>query len=165
MIEGCGSWGQGLATWLQSRGEDVREIDSPRRPARRMGKKTDDLDALRVTREALGRENLATPRATGDRDALATLLTSRRSAISMACDTERQLTALASTCPEPLADRLRGNPLHKRPPSADAGAPPATGPSSQRQTRCVGWRIVFANSARGRRARTPDQSNRGELAT
>ena len=108
VIEGCGSWGRGLATWLQAQGEEVREIDSPRRPARRMGKKTDGLDALRVAREALGRDVLATPRNTGDRDALAALLVARRSAVEMTGDTERQLISLATTCPEPLAARLRG---------------------------------------------------------
>jgi transposase len=108
VIEGCGSWGRGLATWLQAHGEDVREIDSPRRPARRMGKKTDDLDALRVAREALGRDDLATPRNTGDRDAIAALLVARRSAVEMTGDTERQLVSLAATCPEALASRLRG---------------------------------------------------------
>lgn len=108
VIEGCGSWGRGLATWLQANGEDVREIDSPSRPARRMGKKTDDLDALRVAREALGRHDLATPRDTGDRDALAALLVARRSAVEMTSDTERQLVSLATTCPEQLAAKLRG---------------------------------------------------------
>lgn len=108
VIEGCGSWGRGLATWLQANGEDVREIDSPRRPARRMGKKTDDLDALRVAREALSREDLATPRDSGDRDAIAALLVARRSAVEMTGDTERQLLSLAATCPEALAERLRG---------------------------------------------------------
>ena len=108
VIEGCGSWGRGLATWLQAVGEDVREIDSPARPARRMGKKTDDLDALRVAREALGRNDLATPRNAGDRDALAALLVARRSAVEMTGDTERQLVSLAVTCTEQLAERLRG---------------------------------------------------------
>lgn len=108
VIEGCGSWGRGLATWLLANGEDVREIDSPTRPARRMGKKSDDLDALRVAREALGRDDLATPRDAGDRDALAALLVARRSAVEMTGDTERQLISLAATCPEPLATKLRG---------------------------------------------------------
>ena len=31
VIEGCGSWGRGLATWLLASGEQVREIDSPPR--------------------------------------------------------------------------------------------------------------------------------------
>ena len=108
VIEGCGRWGRGLATWLLANGEDVREIDNTRRPARRMGRKTDDLDALRVAREALGRDDLATPGMTGDRDALAALLVVRRSAVEMTGDAERQLVSLAVTCPEPLAQRLRG---------------------------------------------------------
>jgi len=108
VIEGCGSWGRGLAIWLLAAGEDVREIDSPRRPARRMGKKTDDLDAVRVAREALGRDHLATPRDSGERDALAALLVVRRSAVEMSADSERQLLSLAATCPEALAARLRG---------------------------------------------------------
>lgn len=108
VIEGCGSWGRRLSSWLQERGEMVREIDSPRRPARRMGKKDDDIDALRAAREALGRDYLVEPRASGHRDALAAVLIARRSALTMATDTERQLLALASTCPEVLAERLRG---------------------------------------------------------
>lgn len=113
VIEGCGSWGRGLAAWLMARGEIVKEIDSPRRAARRMGKKDDDLDATRAAREALGRDDLAEPRCVGDRDALATLLVARRSAVGMASDTERQLQALASTCPEQLAQRLRGLKTHR----------------------------------------------------
>jgi hypothetical protein len=108
VIEGCGSWGRGLAIWLQANGEDVREIDSPSRPARRMGNKTDDLDALRAAREALSRKDLAAPRNTGDRDALAALLVARRSAVEMTGDTERQLVSLAAPCPEHLAVKLRG---------------------------------------------------------
>ena len=73
-----------------------------------MGNKTDDLDAARVAREAIGREDLATPRDTGDRDALVALLVARRSAVEMTGDTERQLVSLTATCPEPLAVRLRG---------------------------------------------------------
>lgn len=108
VIEGCGGWGRGLTAWLQANGETVREIDSPRRPKRRMGKKDDDLDAVRTAREALGRDDLAEPRSSGERDAIASLLLARRSAIQMAADSERQLLALATTSPEPLAERLRG---------------------------------------------------------
>lgn len=113
VVEGCGNWGRGLLTWLEERGEMVREIDSPRRPKRRMGKKDDALDAQRTAREALGRENLAHPRSTGERDVVAALLAARRSAIQMATDTERRLHALAVTCPETLAARLRGLKTHR----------------------------------------------------
>lgn len=113
VIEGCGSWGRGLAAWLMAAQETVWEIESPRRSSRRMGKKTDEIDAARAAREALGRDNLAVPRCVGDRDALAALLVARRSAIQMASDTERQLHALASTSPEMLAVRLRGLKTHR----------------------------------------------------
>lgn len=113
VVEGCGSWGRGLAAWLQENEETVLEIDSPKRPKRRMGKKDDALDAERTAREALGRDRLASPRATGRRDAVAVLLNARRSAIQMAADTERQLVAMATTSPEALAGRLRGLKTHK----------------------------------------------------
>lgn len=113
VIEGCGSWGRGLAAWLMARDEVVREIDSPRRAARRMGKKNDTIDAVRAAREALGRKDLAEPRELGDRQALALLVSARRSAVQMTGDTERQLHAAAATCPEPLARRLRGLKTHR----------------------------------------------------
>ena len=69
-IEGTGSYGAGLTTSLLDHGEWVVEIDSPARPARRDGAKSDDLDAVRAAREALSREHLAAPRARGDREAL-----------------------------------------------------------------------------------------------
>lgn len=50
VIEGCGSWGRGLTVWLMAAGEIVKEIDSPKRPSRRMGKKNDDIDAIRAAR-------------------------------------------------------------------------------------------------------------------
>jgi transposase len=49
-IEGTGSFGAGLTTALLEQGEWVVEIDHPKRPARRNGAKTDELDALRAVR-------------------------------------------------------------------------------------------------------------------
>jgi transposase len=56
-VEGTGSYGAGLTTFLLERGEWVVEIDRPARPARRDGAKSDDLDAVRAAREALSREH------------------------------------------------------------------------------------------------------------
>ena len=64
-IEGTGSFGSGLTTFLLENGEWVVEIDRPARPARRDGAKTDELDAVRAAREALSRDHLAAPRARG----------------------------------------------------------------------------------------------------
>jgi transposase len=66
-IEGAGSYGAGLASFLLERGEQVVEVGRPKRPARRAGAKTDALDAIRAAREALGQEHRATPRRRGDR--------------------------------------------------------------------------------------------------
>jgi transposase len=107
-IEGCGSWGRGLVQWLQERGEQVIEVDRPKRPARRMGQKDDGIDALRAARETLATTRHATPRASGQRDAVAAVQAARRSAIGSATDAERQLLGLATTAPEQLAHKLRG---------------------------------------------------------
>ena len=52
-VEGAGSYGAGLAAFLQARGERVVEVGRPKRPARRTGAKSDALDAIRAAREAL----------------------------------------------------------------------------------------------------------------
>jgi transposase len=46
-VEGAGSYGAGLAGFLQQRGERVVEVGRPKRPARRTGAKSDALDAVR----------------------------------------------------------------------------------------------------------------------
>ena len=76
-IEGTGSFGAGLTTFLLERGEWVVEVDRPKRPARRDGAKSDELDAARAAREALSREHLAQPRQRGWREALRVLLVTR----------------------------------------------------------------------------------------
>lgn len=108
-IEGCGSWGRGLTRWLIEQGEEVNEIERPKRPKRRMGAKNDTIDAVRAGREALILERINPPRSTGRRDAIAAAHLARQSAIQAATDSERQLCALANTCPEALADKLRGH--------------------------------------------------------
>jgi transposase len=80
-IEGTGSFGAGLTTHLLEHAEWVVEIDRPKRPARRNGAKTDELDALRAAREALSREHLAQPRRRGDREALRVLLATRKEVV------------------------------------------------------------------------------------
>lgn len=51
-IEGTGSFGAGLTTYLLEQGEWVVEIDRPARPSCRNGAKSDLLDAYRAAREA-----------------------------------------------------------------------------------------------------------------
>jgi transposase len=79
-VEGAGSFGAGLTSFLLAHGEQVLEVGRPKRPASRTGAKSDALDAVRAAREALGQDHLATPRRRGQREALRVLLTTRRCA-------------------------------------------------------------------------------------
>ncbi len=106
-IEGTGGDGAGLTRFLQAPAEQVVELDRPKRTARRHGARSDPLDATRAAREALGRDQLAQPRAAGLRAALSVRLAARRSAVQAAGDAQRQLHALVVAAPEVLRERLQ----------------------------------------------------------
>lgn len=106
-IEGTGSYGAGLTSALLERGEWVVEIDRPKR-RRRDGAKSDELDALRAAREALGRDHLAGPRRRGDREALRVLLCTREAAVRTRTRSIAALHALVVCAPEAIRCRLRG---------------------------------------------------------
>src|SRR5215212_11998629 len=91
-IEGTGGYGAGLTRFLHAHAEQVIELDRPKRAARRHGAKSDPLDATRAAREALGRDQLAQPRATGPRAALSVRLAARRSAVQAATDANASST-------------------------------------------------------------------------
>lgn len=105
-IEGTGSYGSGLTTFLLEREERVVEIDRPKRPARRTGAKSDELDAVRAAREALARDHLAQPRRRGDREAMRVLLHTRETAMIARTKALCRLKALIGTAPEALRARL-----------------------------------------------------------
>lgn len=107
-IEGTGSHGAGLTRHLQEAEELVVELDRPERAKRRGGEKTDAIDAVRAAREALARPRLGTPRASGQRQALAVLLTARSSAVQHGGDAQRQVRSLLIAAPEPLRARFSG---------------------------------------------------------
>jgi transposase len=113
-VEGTGSFGAGLAGFLQQRGEPVVEVGRPKRPAHRTGAKSDALDAVRAAREALGQDRLATPRRRGEREALRVLLTTRRSATLARVAAIGQLKALIVGAPEELRAELRGRSTAKQ---------------------------------------------------
>lgn len=106
-IEGTGSFGVGLSTYLLEQGEWVVEIDRPARPARRNGAKSDELDAARAAREALSREHLAQPRRRGDREAIRVLLTTRHGAVVARTRAICHLKALLVTAPEQIRHHFR----------------------------------------------------------
>jgi transposase len=85
----------------------VTEIDRPARPARRNGANSDDLDAARAAREALGREHLAQPRRRGDREAVRVLLATRQGAVQSRTPAICHLKALVVNASESLRHQLR----------------------------------------------------------
>jgi transposase len=105
-IEGTGSFGAGLTTYLVEQGEWVVEIDRPARPARRNGAKTDELDAVRAAREALARPHLARPRTRGGREAMRVLLTTRQGAVAARTKAICQVKALVINAPQGLRRQL-----------------------------------------------------------
>lgn len=102
-IEGTGSFGSGLTTYLLEHEEWVVEIDRPARPALRNGAKTDELDAVRAAREALARDHLAQPRQRGDREAMRVLLTTRAGTVVARTKAICQLKALIVGAPQAAA--------------------------------------------------------------
>jgi transposase len=107
-VESTGGYGAGLTRFLQAHAERVVELDRPKRPVRRHGAKSDLLDATRAAHKAVGRDQLAQPRAVGQRAALSVRLTARRSAVQATTDAQRQLHALVVAAPDALRNRLRG---------------------------------------------------------
>jgi transposase len=107
-VEGAGSYGAGLAAFLQARGERVVEVGHPKRPLRRTGAKSDALDAVRAAREALACDHPLAPRRRGDREALRVLLATRHSACVAKVSATNQLKALIVGAPEELRAELRG---------------------------------------------------------
>src|SRR5215218_7580222 len=86
-VEGAGSYGAGLAGFLQARGEQVVEVGRPTRPARRTGAKSDARNAVRAARRVL--------------------LATRHGACAAKVSATNQLKALIVGAPEELRAELR----------------------------------------------------------
>jgi len=105
-LEGSGSYGAGLARFLQAAGCSVYECERPKRGERRRGK-NDLIDALLAARRLLAGEPLGSPRGlSGPREDLRLLLLERRSAIRARTATLNQLQAIVVTAPARLRARL-----------------------------------------------------------
>ncbi len=78
-VEGTRSHGIGLTRVLLEAGQQVLEVERPRRASARQRGKSDVIDARAAARAALGYDTakLPTPRADGDREALRLLLGAR----------------------------------------------------------------------------------------
>lgn len=105
-VEGTGSYGAGLTRFLSGSGERVFEVGRLRRE-RRSGGKTDALDAVRAARSVLAQKRPATPRNSGEREALRALMAAREGAVNAKRAGLCQLRDLLITTPEPLRSELR----------------------------------------------------------
>jgi transposase len=104
-IEGCGSYGSGLAGFLGDHGETVFECERPRRGERRGGK-NDLVDATLAARRLISGEGLGLPRGGGQREQLRLLLLERRGATRARTAALNQLDAAIVTAPDDLRRRL-----------------------------------------------------------
>jgi transposase len=108
-IEGAGSYGAGLAEHLQHAGIQVFEVERPRRRDRRSGK-SDPIDAKLAAQRVLAGDGLSTPRGSGERKALQTLLVAYGSCVGERSRLYNQLQALHVTAPGALRERIgKGN--------------------------------------------------------
>jgi transposase len=105
-VEGTGSFGAGLTRFLADHGEQVFEVGRLRRE-RRSGGKTDALDAVRAARSVFEQKRPATPRSSGEREALRALMAAREGAVNAKRAGLCQLRDLLITTPEPLRSELR----------------------------------------------------------
>src|SRR6266540_2285833 len=105
-LEGTGSYGAGLARFLQAAGCSVNECERPKRAERRRGK-NDLIDALIAARRLLTGERLGVPRGlSGPREDLRLLLLERRGVVRARTAALNQLQAVVVTAPARLRSRL-----------------------------------------------------------
>jgi transposase len=104
-LEGAGSYGAGLARWLEAAGQRVYECERPRRQERRAGK-SDLIDAALAARRLVAGEGLSRLRGGGRREELRLLLLERRGAVRARTAALNQLQAVVVTAPDHLRQRL-----------------------------------------------------------
>ena len=104
-IEGCGSYGAGLARFLQASGASVFECERPRRRERGRGK-SDRIDAALAARRLLSGTGLSRPRGQGRREQLRLLLLERRGVVASRTAALNQLQGVLVSAPERLRQRL-----------------------------------------------------------
>jgi hypothetical protein len=137
-VEGTGSFGAGLTRFLAEHGEQVFEVGRLRRE-RRSGGKTDALDAVRAARSVLEQKRPATPRSSGEREALRALMAAREGAVNAkragllpAARPAHHYTRAASQRAPPAKPSTAAQPALGDPP----GTPP--GPRATRNAARVG---------------------------
>ena len=114
-VEGCGSWGAGLARYLAARDVRVVEVNRPNRQNRRRRGKDDAVDAEAAARAVMSGEATATPKAgDGPVEAIRQLRVARSGAIKARTAAANQLHSLCDTAPDTIRSQLRGLSLAKK---------------------------------------------------
>ena len=114
-VEGCGSWGAGLARHLTGRGVRVVEVNRPNRQNRRRRGKSDTVDAEAAARAVLAGEATVVPKTgTGPVEALRQLRVARGGAMKARTAAANQLHSLIDTAPERVRAQLRALSVKKQ---------------------------------------------------
>ncbi|WP_051530263.1 IS110 family transposase [Halomonas halodenitrificans] len=106
-VEGTGTYGAGLARYLQEAGIEVLEVNRPDRSRRRRKDKNDPTDAENAARAVLSGEACALPKAqSGAVEAMRTINVARRSAVKARTQALNQLRSLLVSAPQALHEQL-----------------------------------------------------------
>ncbi|MEV4418306.1 IS110 family transposase [Catellatospora sp. NPDC049609] len=108
-VEGTGSYGAGLATFLLEQGVTVLEVDRPDRRTRRRRGKSDAIDAEAAARAALSGTATALPRGRhGVIESIRALRIARSGAVKARTAAINSLKSLLVTAPAALRESLAG---------------------------------------------------------
>jgi transposase len=106
-VEGTGSFGCGLARFLQAKGIEVFEVIRPRRRDQYRSGKSDPIDAEAAARAVLAGTATGRPKGTdGEVEMIRALRAARRSAVKARAQAANQLKAMLITAPEGLKSAL-----------------------------------------------------------
>ena len=108
-VEGTGSYGAGLARYLDAAGIGVVEVDRADRQDRRRRGKSDPLDAVSAARAAQSGRARGAPRGRdGQVEAIRALMVAKRTARAQRTQTINQARALIVTGPDDIRERFTG---------------------------------------------------------
>ena len=115
-VEGCGSYGAGLARYLTAADIEVVEVNRPNRQLRRLrGGKSDSVDAEGAARAAASGQATAVPKSgDGPVECIRMLVVARRSATKARTQAANQIHSLVVTAPEQVKHQLKGLKLKAR---------------------------------------------------